>query len=79
MRLVTSVARISSADFSADDVAAVVDFGRFSVASQSGDGQVDITVGAIGSANDMVARAVAGGVTIGGDIRLQEGARSAAS
>ncbi|EDQ33390.1 hypothetical protein HPDFL43_09147 [Hoeflea phototrophica DFL-43] len=73
MRLVTSVASISSADFSADDVAAVVDFGRFSVASQSGDGQVNITVGAIGSANDMVARAVAGGVTIGGDIRLQEG------
>lgn len=73
MRLVTSVAGIRSGDFSADDVAAVVDFGRFSLASQSGDGQINITVGAIGSTNDMVARAVAGGVTIAGDIKLEEG------
>lgn len=73
VRLVGSVARLRGADFSADDVAAVLDFGRFSLASQSGEGQINLTVGSIGSANDMVARAVAGGVTVAGDIRLEEG------
>jgi translocation and assembly module TamB len=72
VRLVTSVANISGADFSADDVAAVVDFDRFSVATQSGEGDVEIRIGAVGSANDILARAVAGGVDVSGDIALSE-------
>jgi hypothetical protein len=71
----TRLRSLRGADFSADEVAAVLDFGRFSVAGQSGEGQVNITVGAIGSANEMVARAVAGGVTIAGDIRLAKRGR----
>ncbi|WP_422370294.1 translocation/assembly module TamB domain-containing protein [Hoeflea sp.] len=72
VRLVTSIADISGSEFSADNVAAVVDFDRFSVATQSGEGQVEIRIGAIGSANDIFARAVAGGVNLGGDIALGE-------
>jgi translocation and assembly module TamB len=72
VRLVTSVANIRGADFSADDIAAVVDFDRFSLATQNGEGQVEVRIGAIGSANDVLARAVAGGVDISGDIALAE-------
>ncbi|MEQ8479107.1 MAG: translocation/assembly module TamB domain-containing protein [Hoeflea sp.] len=72
VRLVTSLANISGADFSADDVAAVIDFDRFSVATQSGEGDVEIRIGAVGSANDILARAVAGGVDVSGDIALAE-------
>ncbi|WP_420409585.1 translocation/assembly module TamB domain-containing protein [Hoeflea sp.] len=71
-RIVASVAAVRGPDFSADDVAAVLDFDRFSVATQSGDGEIDIRIGAIGSANDILARAVAGGVDISGDIALSE-------
>jgi translocation and assembly module TamB len=70
VRLVVSTERINSADFGADQVSAVVDFGRFSLASRSGEGRIDINIDAIGSANEMLARAVAGGLRISGDVSI---------
>lgn len=70
MRLVASIDLIRGAEFSADEVSAVVNFDQFSFATRSGVGQVDAEIAAVGSANDMLARAVAGGVRLSGDVAL---------
>ncbi|WP_412049111.1 translocation/assembly module TamB domain-containing protein [Hoeflea sp. Naph1] len=72
IHLVVSTARIEGADFSADEVSAVVDFGQFSMATRSGEGSLNIDIDAVGSANEIVARAVAGGVNVSGAVSLDE-------
>ncbi|WP_340161278.1 translocation/assembly module TamB domain-containing protein [uncultured Hoeflea sp.] len=72
VRLEVSTAQVSGPDFSADAISAVLDFDRFSLASRSGTGTVDIRADAIGSSNDIVARAVAGGVSVTGGIAVDQ-------
>ncbi len=72
VRLEVSTAQVSGSDFSADAISAVLDFDRFSLASRSGTGTVDIRADAIGSSNDIVARAVAGGVSVTGGIAVDQ-------
>ena len=59
VRLEVSTEQISGTDFSADAITAVLDFDRFALATRSGSGNVSIKIDAVGSSNDIVARAVA--------------------
>ncbi|MBU2484983.1 MAG: hypothetical protein KKG78_07835, partial [Alphaproteobacteria bacterium] len=63
---------VSGSDFSADGVALVTDFERFSLNTSSGNGTVSVRIDAVGSSNDIAARAVAGGVSLSGPIALGE-------
>ncbi|WP_339758967.1 translocation/assembly module TamB domain-containing protein [uncultured Hoeflea sp.] len=73
VRLEFATDRVSGADFSADALSAVVDFDRFALATRSGTGTVNIKIDAVGSSNDIVARAVAGGVALTGAIAVDQG------
>ncbi|KGF71329.1 hypothetical protein LL06_00620 [Hoeflea sp. BAL378] len=64
--------RVAGSGYSADAVTAVADFKQFSLATRSGAGTLSLKIGAVGSSNDIVARAVAGGVTLSGDVALGE-------
>ncbi|MGJ8570851.1 MAG: translocation/assembly module TamB domain-containing protein [Hoeflea sp.] len=70
VRLEIATNQVSGPDFSADAISAVVDFDRFALATRSGTGTVNITIDAVGSSNDIVARAVAGGVSLSGAIAV---------
>ena len=72
VRLEVSTDRVTGSDFSADGMSAVADFDRFSLATLSGTGSLDVTAAAVGSSNDIIARAVAGGVSLSGDVALAE-------
>ena len=72
LRLEVSTDRIVGAEFSADGVTAVADFDRFSLASNSGSGSIDVKIGAVGSSNDVLARAAAGGITASGKVVLDQ-------
>ena len=72
LHLEFSTGSISGSDFSADGVALVADFERFSLGSRSGTGTVNVKVDALGSSNDIAARALAGGVSLSGPIALDE-------
>lgn len=72
LRLEMSVDRVSGSDFSADGLAVVADFERFSLDTRSGTGTVSVQIDAVGSSNDIAARAVAGGVNLSGAIALGE-------
>jgi len=72
LRLELTTDRVTGSAYSADDIVAVVDFDRFSLATRSGTGLVDMKIGAVGSSNDILARAVAGGVTLSGNVALAE-------
>jgi len=73
VRLELATDQISGADFSADALTAVLDFDRFSLATRSGTGDVSIKIDAVGSSNDIIARAVAGGVSVSGSIAVDQG------
>ncbi|MEP3436761.1 MAG: hypothetical protein ABJN75_08265, partial [Hoeflea sp.] len=64
--------RVAGSGYSADAITAVVTFDRFSLATRSGTGSVDVKIGAVGSSNDILARALAGGVTLSGKVALAE-------
>ncbi|MEM5492184.1 translocation/assembly module TamB domain-containing protein [Hoeflea sp. AS16] len=72
LHLEISTDSISGSDFSADGLSAVVDFDGFSLDSRSGAGTIDVKINAVGSSNDIVARVVAGGVNMSGNIALAE-------
>lgn len=72
LHLEFSTGSVSGSDFSADGVAAVVDLERFSLGSRSGTGTVSVKVDALGSSNDIAARALAGEVSLSGPIALDE-------
>ncbi|MCY0095298.1 translocation/assembly module TamB domain-containing protein [Hoeflea ulvae] len=72
IRLEASTDAVAGSDFTADQISATVDFDRFSLATRSGTGMIDVKAGAIGSANEILARAVAGGVSLAGDVTLAE-------
>ncbi|WP_417413216.1 translocation/assembly module TamB domain-containing protein [Hoeflea sp.] len=72
VRLQVTTDQVSGPDFSADAISAVVDFDRFALATRSGTGTVTIKIDAVGSSNDIVARAVAGGVSLSGAIAVDE-------
>ena len=64
--------RVAGSGYSADAITAIVTFDRFSLATRSGTGSVDVKIGAVGSSNDILARALAGGVTLSGKVALAE-------
>ena len=72
LRLELSVDRVSGSDFSADGLAVVADFERFSLDTRSGTGTLNVRIDAVGSSNDIAARAVAGGVNLSGAIALDK-------
>ena len=72
LRAEVDIGRASGPGFSADDIVAVADFDRFSLATRSGTGNLNVKIGALGSSNDILARAVAGGVTLSGAVALSE-------
>lgn len=72
VRLEFSAGRVAGSDFSADGLAAVADFERFSLDTGSGTGTVSVRIDAVGSSNEIAARAVAGGVSLSGTIGLGE-------
>ena len=72
VRLEIATDQVTGSDFSADALSAVVDFDRFALATRSGTGSVKIKIDAVGSSNDIVARAVAGGVSLSGAIAVDE-------
>lgn len=72
VRLEVTTDQVSGSDFSADAISAVLDFDRFSLATRSGTGTVNIRASAVGSSNDIVARAVAGGVSVSGTIAVDQ-------
>ena len=72
LHLEISTGRVAGSDFSADGLAVVADFERFSLDTRSGTGTVNVKIDAVGSSNDIAARAVAGGVDLSGAITLGE-------
>ena len=72
LRLEVASDRVTGPGYSADAVSAVADFDRFSLASRSGSGSINMKIGAVGSSTDILARAVAGGVTLSGNVALAE-------
>ncbi|MBC7283925.1 translocation/assembly module TamB domain-containing protein [Hoeflea sp.] len=72
LRLELATDRVTGSAYSADTITAVAAFDRFSLATRSGTGSVDVKIGAVGSSNDILARAVAGGVALSGDVALAE-------
>jgi len=72
LRVELATDRVAGSTYSADSITAVADFDRFSLDTRSGTGSVDVTIGAVGSSNDILARAAAGGVTLSGDVALVE-------
>jgi len=72
IRLEVGTDRVAGADFSADQITAVLDFDRFSLATRSGTGSLKLEIGAVGSSSDIAARAVAGGLAVSGDLVLGE-------
>ena len=72
VRLEVSTDRLTGPDFSADSVTAVAEFDRFSLATRNGTGSADVKISAVGSSNDILARAVAGGVSASGNITVAE-------
>lgn len=72
LHLEFSTGRVAGPDFSADGLAVVADFERLSLDTRSGTGTVSVKIDAVGSSNDIAARAVAGGVDLSGAITLGE-------
>ncbi|MDP2120464.1 MAG: translocation/assembly module TamB domain-containing protein [Hoeflea sp.] len=72
LRVELSTDRVAGASYSADAITAIADFDRFSLATRSGTGTVDVKIGAVGSSNDILARAVAGGVSLSGPVAISE-------
>ncbi|SOE08450.1 autotransporter secretion inner membrane protein TamB [Hoeflea halophila] len=73
IRLEASTPEVYGAEFSADALSAVLDFDRFSLADRSGTGTIAVRANAIGSSNDIVARAMAGGVSVNGGVAVDQG------
>jgi translocation and assembly module TamB len=73
VRLEITAGEIAGTDFDVSGISAVAEFDRFSMESRSGTGTIKLAVDAIGSSNDIAARAVAGGLTLSGPLVLEEG------
>lgn len=72
VRLELGTDQVSGPEFSADVITAVLDFDRFALTTRSGTGTVSVKIDAVGSSNDVVARAVAGGVSLSGAIAVDQ-------
>ncbi|OCW58661.1 hypothetical protein AWJ14_00030 [Hoeflea olei] len=72
VRVEVSTDRVAATGYSADAIQATADFDRFSLATRSGAGSFEVKLGAAGSSNEIVARALAGGVSVTGDVALAE-------
>jgi len=72
VHLELSIDSVAGSDFNADGLTAVADFDQFALDTRSGTGSVDVKIAAVGSSNDVAARAVAGGVAMSGNIALGE-------